>query len=64
MRGRRRTVTFRGLILRPDGSESHETARSRAARRGRALGIDAGSELKGRAAPDFFATGVRPCAFS
>ena len=50
------TVTFRGLILRPDGSESLETSRSGAAAEAVALGIDAGRELKGRAAPDFFVT--------
>ena len=49
-------VAFRGMILRPDGSEALETerapARSRDAVR---LGVEAGQELKRRAAPDFFA---------
>jgi hydroxymethylbilane synthase len=48
------TVAFRGLILRPDGSEAHETSRNGAAAEAAALGADAGRELKGRAAPDFF----------
>ncbi|MBV9970039.1 MAG: hydroxymethylbilane synthase, partial [Xanthobacteraceae bacterium] len=47
-------VTFRGLILRPDGSEALETFRSGTATGAAALGADAGRELKGRAAPDFF----------
>lgn len=48
------TIHFRGLIVRPDGSELHETecvgSRSDAA----ALGEAAGQDLKRRAAPDFF----------
>jgi hydroxymethylbilane synthase len=51
------TLTFRGLILRPDGSEALETSRNGAAVEGAALGADAGRELKGRAAPDFFVAG-------
>jgi hydroxymethylbilane synthase len=50
-------VAFRGLILRPDGSEVHETARSGAIADAARLGADAGRELKSRAAPDFFAAG-------
>jgi hydroxymethylbilane synthase len=50
-------LTFRGLILRPDGSEALETSRSGAAAEAAALGVDAGRELKGRAAPDFFVAG-------
>jgi hydroxymethylbilane synthase len=50
-------LTFRGLILRPDGSEALETSRNGAAAEGAALGADAGRELKGRAAPDFFVAG-------
>jgi hydroxymethylbilane synthase len=45
-------VEFRGLIVRPDGSESHET--SGIGRDAAALGADAGQALKSRAAPDFF----------
>ena len=48
------TIAFRGLILRPNGSEVHETTRNGAAAEAAALGADAGRELKGRAAPDFF----------
>jgi hydroxymethylbilane synthase len=50
-------VAFRGLILRPDGSEGLETSRSGAAADAAVLGADAGRELKGRAAPDFFVAG-------
>jgi hydroxymethylbilane synthase len=50
-------VTFRGLILRPDGSEALETSRSSVAAEAAALGVDAGRELKDRAAPDFFVAG-------
>jgi hydroxymethylbilane synthase len=50
-------VSFRGLILRPDGSEAHETARTGAVADAVKLGADAGRELKRRAAPDFFAVG-------
>ena len=50
-------VSFRGLILRPDGSEAHETARTGAILDATKLGADAGHELKSRAAPDFFAVG-------
>jgi hydroxymethylbilane synthase len=48
-------ITFRGMILRPDGSEAHETSRSGSRKDAVALGADAGSELKRRAPPDFFA---------
>jgi hydroxymethylbilane synthase len=51
------TVAFRGLILRPDGSEALETSRNGAVAEAGALGADAGRELKGRAAPDFFVAG-------
>ncbi len=51
------TMAFRGLILRPDGSEALETSRSGALTDAAALGADAGHELKGRAAPDFFLAG-------
>jgi hydroxymethylbilane synthase len=50
-------ILFRGMILRPDGSEMHEAARRGAIQDGAALGADAARELKGRAAPGFFATG-------
>jgi hydroxymethylbilane synthase len=49
------TVRFRGIIVRPDGSEAFEV--SREGRRGdaAALGADAGRELKRCAGADFFA---------
>jgi len=50
-------ILFRGMILRPDGSEMHEAVRRGAIEDGAALGADAARELKGRAAPGFFATG-------
>jgi hydroxymethylbilane synthase len=50
-------VSFRGLILRPDGSEAHETSRAGAAADAAKLGADAGRELRSRAAPDFFVAG-------
>ena len=49
------TVRFRGMILRPDGSETHETRRSGDVQNAQALGADAGRELKARASADFFA---------
>jgi hydroxymethylbilane synthase len=51
------TIVFRGMILRPDGSEAHEVMRTGAAADAVPLGTDAGRELKGRAAPDFFVAG-------
>jgi hydroxymethylbilane synthase len=48
-------VAFRGMILRPDGSEALEAARSGAIADAASLGADAGRELKGRAPPNFFA---------
>jgi hydroxymethylbilane synthase len=48
-------LNFRGMILRPNGAEFFETARSGARGEAQALGADAGAELKGRAPPDFFA---------
>lgn len=50
-------VTFRGMILKPDGSEAYETSRTGDARQAASLGADAGRELKGRAPADFFAHG-------
>jgi len=48
------TLRFRGMILRPDGSEAHETRREGSMGEAEALGADAGRELKRRAPPDFF----------
>jgi hydroxymethylbilane synthase len=50
-------VAFRGMILRPDGSEALETARNGLVADAAKLGADAGGELKGRAGPGFFAPG-------
>jgi hydroxymethylbilane synthase len=49
------SVQFRGMILRPDGSEAHETAASGSRDDAAAIGAEAGRELKRRAPPDFFA---------
>lgn len=48
---------FRGMILRPDGSEVHETSRQGKAADAVRLGADAGRELKARGGPDFFTGG-------
>lgn len=47
-------LSFRGLILRPDGSEGFETARHGAAPDAEAMGRDAGEELLRQAGPRFF----------
>jgi hydroxymethylbilane synthase len=46
---------FRGLIVRPDGSEAHETVRHGARADAERLGADAGRELRRRAGAGFFA---------
>ncbi len=51
------TVRFRGMILRPDGNEVHETTRIGMRQEAAKLGADAGRELKARAPADFFAHG-------
>jgi len=48
-------ISFRGMILRPDGSEALETSRTGRRKDAVALGADAGAELKARAPSDFFA---------
>jgi hydroxymethylbilane synthase len=48
-------ISFRGIIVKPDGSEAFETARGGAADDAERLGDDAGRELKHRASPEFFA---------
>ena len=48
-------LRFRGLIVKPDGSEVHETTREGAVLDAAALGADAGRELKRRGGADFFA---------
>jgi hydroxymethylbilane synthase len=49
------TLHFRGLIAKPDGSESHDAERRGGAGDAEALGRDAGRELRDRAGADFFA---------
>ena len=51
------TLRFRGMILRPDGSEAFETTRAGGRRDAAALGADAGAELKAKAPRDFFTAG-------
>jgi len=48
-------VRFRGLIVKPDGSEAFETTRTGARGEAEKLGADAGRELKTRAGPGFLA---------
>ena len=48
-------LSFRGMIVKPDGSEAFETLREGKVSEAAAIGADAGAELKGRAGPDFFA---------
>jgi hydroxymethylbilane synthase len=43
------------MILKPDGSEAHETARAADAADAARAGADAGLELKARAGPGFLA---------
>jgi len=47
-------LSFRGMILRTDGSEMFETSRRGAIADAARLGDDAGRELKARGGPDFF----------
>jgi hydroxymethylbilane synthase len=47
-------LRFRGMIVKPDGSEAFEATREADVRDAERLGADAGAELKGRAGPDFF----------
>ena len=48
-------LRFRGEIIRPDGSETHATARTGALSDAEAIGLDAAEELKARGGPEFFA---------
>jgi hydroxymethylbilane synthase len=48
------TLNFRGMILRPDGSQFFETSRSGNRRDAAAIGTEAGQELKNRGGADFF----------
>jgi hydroxymethylbilane synthase len=47
-------VRMRGLIIKPDGTQSFEATREGAIKDASALGADAGRELKARAGSDFF----------
>jgi len=47
-------LQLRGMIIRPDGSEAHETTRDGHVRDAAALGADAGRELKAKGGADFF----------
>lgn len=49
-------LRFRGLILRPDGSEWYDVEVTGAARNTLNIGADAGEELRARAGPDFIAS--------
>jgi len=51
------TLRFRGMIVRPDGSEAHAAAREGLCAAAAELGAEAGRELKERAGPDFFNQG-------
>jgi hydroxymethylbilane synthase len=48
-------VAFRGIILKPDGSEAHETTRWGSIAQAAALGRSAGEELRDKGGPSFFA---------
>jgi hydroxymethylbilane synthase len=47
-------LVFRGLVAKPDGSQSFDAARRGALADAEALGRDAGEELRARAGADFF----------
>jgi hydroxymethylbilane synthase len=49
------TLHFRGIIVKPDGSEAFEVLRSGRRENAAELGADAGRELRDRASADFFA---------
>ena len=48
------TLRFRGIIVKPDGSEAFEVLREGRRENAAALGADAGRELRERASADFF----------
>jgi hydroxymethylbilane synthase len=48
------TLSFRGIIVKPDGSEAFEVSREGSRGQAAELGADAGRELKGRGGDDFF----------
>jgi len=47
-------ISFRGMIIAPNGTQVHETAREGAAKDAVLLGKEAGLELKERGGPSFF----------
>jgi hydroxymethylbilane synthase len=49
------TLRFRGIIIKPDGSEAFEVLREGRRDNAAELGADAGRELRDRASADFFA---------
>jgi len=53
----RDSVRFRGMILKPDGSEALEVERAGPRASAAELGADAGRELRDRAGADFFVRG-------
>lgn len=50
-----RRLDFRGIIVRPDGSEAHRVAREGAIGDAERIGAEAGADLAGRGGPAFFA---------
>ncbi len=48
------TISFRGLIARPDGSQLFEASRNGPVAQAEEMGRDAGEELRARAGPGFF----------
>jgi hydroxymethylbilane synthase len=51
------TLRFRGIIIKPDGSEAFEALRQGPREAAAKLGADAGAELCARASADFFVRG-------
>lgn len=48
------TLTFRGMIIKPDGSESHEVTRHGPVTEAGEIGAEAGASLATHGGPDFF----------
>jgi hydroxymethylbilane synthase len=48
------TLRLRGMILKPDGSEAHDTKRSGPSADAARMGVEAGRELRGCVPADFF----------
>ena len=48
-------LSFRGMVLTPDGSSVHEISKDGTVADASAIGRDAGEELRAQAGPDFFA---------